>query len=242
MSIPDPLATRRRGASGIAYAWLREAILSGHLRPGQALSENELAQQLGVSRTPVREAIIRLENEGLLSVRPQVGTSVAPIDVEAVADVQFLREAVECRTVALAAQRVTPADALELRRQLKEQARIATRGDHAAFVPLDDRMHQKLVAMAGRPRVWRAVEDAKAQLDRVRFLSLEDPAWLATIHRQHEEIVGRVIAGDADGAVAAMSLHLRAVFASIETIARTSPEYFRSAPVPPVDRAAFQEP
>ena len=242
MSTPNPLATRRRGASGIAYAWLREAILSGHLRPGQALSENELAHQLGVSRTPVREAIIRLENEGLLSVRPQVGTSVAPIDVEAVADVQFLREAVECRTVALAAQRVTPADALELRRQLKEQARIAARGDHAAFVPLDDRMHQKLVAMAGRPRVWRAVEDAKAQLDRVRFLSLEDPAWLATIHRQHEEIVGRVIAGDADGAVAAMSLHLRAVFASIETIARSSPEYFRSAPVPPVDRAASQEP
>jgi GntR family transcriptional regulator, rspAB operon transcriptional repressor len=238
MSTPNPLATRRRGASGIVYAWLREAILSGHLRPGQALSENELAHQLGVSRTPVREAIIRLENEGLLSVRPQVGTSVAPIDVEAVADVQFLREAVECRTVALAAQRVTPADALELRRQLKEQARIAARGDHAAFVPLDDRMHQKLVAMAGRPRVWRAVEDAKAQLDRVRFLSLEDPAWLATIHRQHEEIVGRVIAGDADGAVAAMSLHLRAVFASIETIARRSPEYFRSAPVPPVDRAA----
>ena len=81
----------------------------------------------------------------------------------------------------------------------------------------------------------------KAQLDRVRFLSLEDPAWLATIHRQHAEIVERVIAGDADGAVAAMSQHLRAVFASIETIARTSPEYFRSAPIPPVDRAAVHE-
>ena len=117
------------------------------------------------------------------------------------ADVQFLREAIECRTVSLAAQRVTPADARELRRQLKQQARVAARGDHAAFVPLDDRMHQKLVAMAGRPRVWRAVEDAKAQLDRVRFLSLEDPAWLATIHRQHEDIVERVLAGDAAGAV-----------------------------------------
>ena len=239
---PLAVTERRRGSAGIVYAWLRDEILSGRLRPGQALSENEVAQRLSVSRTPVREAIIRLENEGLLSVRPQVGTSVAPIDVDAVADVQFLREAVECRTVALAARRVTPADALELRAQLKEQARVAARGDHAAFVPLDDRMHQKLVAMAGRPRVWHAVEDAKAQLDRVRFLSLEDPAWLATIHRQHEEIVERVIAGDADGAVAAMSQHLRAVFASIETIARTSPEYFRSAPVTPVDRAAPQKP
>jgi DNA-binding GntR family transcriptional regulator len=101
-------------------------------------------------------------------------------------------------------------------------------------------MHRKLVAMAGRPNVWRAVEDAKAQLDRVRFLSLEDPAWLATIHHQHEEIVEHVLAGDADGAVAAMSRHLRAVFASIATIASASPEYFRSAPVTPVDRVASQ--
>jgi DNA-binding GntR family transcriptional regulator len=229
-------AERHRGASGTVFAWLRQQILTGGLRPGQAISENELAQRLGVSRTPVREAIIRLESEGLLTVRPQVGTTVAPIDVEAVADVQFLREAIECRTVALAAANVTRADARDLRAQLKHQARVAARGDHAAFVPLDDTMHQRLIAMAGRPRVWRAVEDAKAQLDRVRFLSLEDPAWLATIHGQHEEIVERVIAGDADGAVAAMSRHLRAVFASIETIARARPEYFKSAPVVPVDR------
>jgi DNA-binding GntR family transcriptional regulator len=118
---------------------------------------------------------------------------------------------------------------------------MASRLVVAAFVPLDDRMHQKLIAMAGRPRVWRAVEDAKAQLDRVRFLSLEDPAWLATIHRQHEEIVDRVLAADAEGAVAAMSTHLRAVFASIDTIARSNPEFFRSAPVTPVDRAAHHE-
>jgi DNA-binding GntR family transcriptional regulator len=134
-----------------------------------------------------------------------------------------------------------PADARELRPQLAEQGEVAARGDHAAFVPLDDRLHQKLVAMAGRPRVWRAVEDAKAQLDRVRFLSLEDPAWLATIHGQHAQIVDRVLAGDADGAVAAMSSHLRAVFASIATIARSNPEFFGSAPVTPVDRAATHE-
>jgi DNA-binding GntR family transcriptional regulator len=239
--VPVDLHERRRGASGTAFTWLRQEILSGRMRPGQALSENEIAQRLGVSRTPVREAIIRLESEGLLAVRPQVGTTVAPIDVDAVADVQFLREAIECRTIALAAQRVTTADAKDLRAQLKAQARVAARGDHAAFVPLDDRLHQKLLAMAGRPRVWRAVEDAKTQLDRVRFLSLEDPAWLATIHRQHEEIVDRVVAGDVDGSVAAMEHHLRAVFASIATIAASSPEYFRSAPVSPVDRAAVHE-
>ena len=225
----------------MAYAWLRDEILSGRLLPGRTLSENEIALQLGVSRTPVREAIIRLERELLVTVRPQVGTTVAPIDVDAVSDGQFVREAIECSTVALAARRVRPADARELRGQLKEQARVAARGNHAAFVPLDDRMHQKLAMMAGRPNVWRAVEDVKAQLDRVRFLSLEDPAWLATIHRQHEEIVEHVLAGDSSSAVKAMSRHLRAVFQSIETIARTSPEYFRSAAVTPVDRAAVHD-
>jgi DNA-binding GntR family transcriptional regulator len=240
-SHPPPSPERRRGASGIAHAWLRKEILAGRLRPGQSLSENEIAQRLRVSRTPVREAIIRLESEGLLIVRPQVGTTVAAIDVDAVADGQFLRESIECRTVAIAARSVSAADARELRALLKEQARVAASGDHPAFVPLDDRLHQKLVAMAGRPRVWHAIEDVKAQLDRVRFLSLEDPAWLATIHRQHEDIVRHVLAGDADGAAAAMSRHLRAVFASIATIAASRPEYFRSAPILPVDRAAANE-
>ena len=79
-------------------------------------------------------------------------------------------------------------------------------------MPLDDEMHRRFCAMAGRPDVWRAVENVKAQLDRVRILSLEDPVWLETIHGQHEAIVQRVLDGDADGAARAMSAHLNAVF------------------------------
>lgn len=232
MSLPaeTPPSSRRAGAAGVAYDWLRAEILSSRMRPGHSLSEADVAQRLGVSRTPVREAIIRLESEGLLWVRPQVGTSVAPIDVEDVADGQFVREAIECHTVTLAAQRPSAADARELRSLLRAQEKAAARRDHAAFVPLDDRMHQHLAAMGGRPRVWRTIEAVKAQLDRVRFLSLEDPVWLETIHAQHVEIVERVLAQDAQGAAHAMSAHLRAVFQSIATIARTSPAYFRNVP------------
>ena len=86
------------------------------------------------------------------------------------------------------------------------------------------------------------LEAAKAQLDRVRFLSLEDHTWLATIHRQHEAIVEHVLAGDATGAATAMADHLRAVFASIATIARISPEYFNSAAVTPADRLRTSDP
>jgi len=228
----------RRGAAGAAYAWLRQAILAGALPPGSPLSENEVASRLGVSRTPVREAIIRLEGEGLLVVRPQVGTTVAAIDLDAVADGQFLREAVECRAVALAAGRVTAADARDLKAQLREQARAVARGDQAGFVALDDRMHQRLVAMSGRPNVWHAVEDVKAQLDRVRFLSLEDPHWLASILAQHEAIVQHVVDGDGAAAASAMSRHLRAVFASVDAIARERPQFFRGVPAEPAGPAA----
>lgn len=230
MTIEISRSTRRSGASGTAYAWLRDEILSGRLRPGHSLSEADVAQRLGVSRTPVREAIIRLESEGLLSVRPQVGTSVAPIDVDAVADGQFVREAIECQTVALAARAPSQRDTKALQALLRAQERAAVRGDHAGSVLLDDRLHQYFAAMAGRPRVWRTIEGVKAQLDRVRFLSLDDPGWLATIHRQHEDIVERVLARDAEGAASAMSAHLRAVFESIATIARSNPEYFRNVP------------
>lgn len=217
----------RRGAAGAAYTWLKREILAGRMRPGQTLSENEVAARLGVSRTPVREAIIRLESEGLLNVRPQVGTVVAPIDVDQVADGQFLREAIECRTARLAAGRVRLADARALKSLLREQARAVARNDQAGFLVLDDRMHQLIVTMAGHPNVWRAVEDVKAQLDRVRVLSLEDPSWLASIHAQHEAIVHHVLAGDGDAAASAMETHLRSVFASIDAIAGREPGYFR---------------
>jgi DNA-binding GntR family transcriptional regulator len=235
---PRPASRGRRGAAGAAYDWLRGEVLSARLRPGQTLSENEIATRLGVSRTPVREAIIRLEGEGLLTVRPQVGTVVAPIDLDAVADGQFLREAIECRTAALAAARVTPADARELRALLREQARAVACHDRSRFLALDDRMHRHLVAMAGRPSVWHTVEEVKAQLDRVRVLSLEDRGWLRTILAQHREIVDRVLAGDASGAAAAMEKHVRAVFASIDAIARERPEYFRGGPASGAGAAA----
>lgn len=229
--LADTAPGARRGAADGAYAWLRGEILSAQLRPGQTLSENEVAARLGVSRTPVREAIIRLESEGLLTVRPQIGTVVAPIDLDAVADGQFLREVIECRTAALAAARARPSDARTLRGLLREQARAVRRHDQIAFIALDDRMHRQLVTMAGRPRLWQRVEEVKAQLDRVRVLSLEDRAWLATILAQHEDIVHHVLAGSADAAAAAMESHLRAVFASIDAIAREKPEYFRGGSV-----------
>ena len=197
MTAPISLTDRRRGAAGAAFALAARRDPRRPPSPGQALSENEVAQRLGVSRTPVREAIIRLESEGLLTVRPQVGTTVAPIDVEAVADVPVpargdrMPHGRAGRAQVTAGRRARAARATEASRRGVAAARRPCRPSCRSTIAC----MQTLVAMAGRPRVWRAVEEAKAQLDRVRFLSLEDPAWLATIHRQHEDIVEHVLAG-----------------------------------------------
>src|SRR3954452_10808471 len=113
-------------ASGVSardqvYLALRDAIVSAELAPGRRLSENELADRLGVSRTPVREALVRLRDDRLVSIVPQLGTFVTLIGVDAVADAHFVREALECNAIRIAAQLAQPADLVGLKANLAEQ-------------------------------------------------------------------------------------------------------------------------
>src|SRR5262245_15424093 len=103
------------GPAGRAvYTSVRDAIIATELEPGQQISENELAARLGVSRTPVREALARLRDDRLVEIVPQLGTFVSRISVDGVDDAQFLREALECSAVRLAAQRCAATDLREL--------------------------------------------------------------------------------------------------------------------------------
>lgn len=208
------------------YARLYDDILTGRLRPGQALSETRLSAQHGISRTPVREVFQRLVKDGLLRVVPQVGSFVAPINLAAVADSQFIREALECHAVARAAERASEKELRALRRHILRQAQSVASSDQAGFFALDEAMHQTIVAMAGHPSAWALITSVKAQLDRVRHLSLEDSEWLAMIFRQHEEIVAHIAAHDAGAAERAMQQHLRTVFAAIEHIAERHAAFF----------------
>lgn len=211
------------------YEDLRGRIVRGELRPGEALSETSIAESYSVSRTPVREVFWHLVEDGFLRVVPQVGTFVAPISVAAVRDSQFIREALECRAVADAARGAAPADVAELRRALSEQAEVVRAGDLAAFFALDEAMHRRLMDMAGHPFVWQVIAGAKAQLDRVRFLSLEDPDWLGMILDQHGGIIDRIAARDADGAGVIMRQHLRTAFAAIDRLAAEHADFFEDA-------------
>lgn len=208
------------------YARLYDDILSGRLRPGESLSETRVAEQHGISRTPVREVFQHLGKEGLLRVVPQIGTFVAPINLASVKDGQFIREALECRAVRLAAEGATRTQLASLRRQIAQQTQAIQAGDHLKFFSLDEAMHRTILDMAGHAGVWDLIASVKAQLDRVRYLSLEDHAWLAMIFRQHREIVACIADHDSDGAEQAMQEHLRTVFGAIARIAAAHAEFF----------------
>jgi GntR family transcriptional regulator, rspAB operon transcriptional repressor len=224
-----PFETARERGSRL-YDRLRNDILCGRLRPGEALSESRLAEQHGISRTPVREVIQRLAKENLLAIVPQIGTFVAPIKLSAVTSSQFIREALECRAVRFATELATRPQVEALRQQISRQEQAIAKGNHVAFFLLDDEMHSLILDIAGHPHAWDLIASVKAQLDRVRYLSLEDNRWLKMIYRQHREIVAAIRNHDPLGAEQAMQEHLRTVFDAVERIAQEHAEFFEQEP------------
>lgn len=209
------------------YHQLRERIVRTELLPGEYISETEIARAYDVSRQPVREAFIKLAEAGLVQIRPQRGTMVAPISVAAVMDARFVREAIEADIVKLLACGAEGVVARELLDQIERQKRVVEDGSDA-FVKLDELFHRTLADMAGKSYAWRVIEEVKAQLDRVRYLSVEK-LHVRLLISQHEAIVKGIIDGDAAAAEAAMRAHLREILNSLPEVAAAHPDLFNAA-------------
>ncbi|MGV8955168.1 MAG: GntR family transcriptional regulator [Cypionkella sp.] len=207
---------------------LRHMIIRNQLQPGARLSEKDIADRFGVSRQPVREVFIKLAEEGLLEIRPQRGTFVLKISIDAVLDARFVREAVEADVVKLCAE-LRPAGLVEtLRAQLAAQERIASEGG-IGFVPLDDLFHRTLAEAAGRPKAWDVIEGMKSQLDRVRQLSTKGMP-LTHLIDQHRAITEAIASGDPAKADHAMRAHLKVILEDLPAIRAAFPQYFEGTP------------
>jgi DNA-binding GntR family transcriptional regulator len=207
------------------YHHLRQAIIRGELRPGQALSESEIARQNSTSRQPVREAFIKLAEERLVSIQPQRGTFVVKISVADVLDARFVREAIEVAVAQEAATAAPPGAIAELRRLIERQSAVAC-GHHDEFLALDEEFHRTIALSVGRAHAWRVIESIKAQMDRIRYLSLDDATPLPLIIEQHVRMVDGIAAGDPTAAAAATRSHLREIMVSLPAIAARFPDFF----------------
>lgn len=213
---------------------LRRRIISLQLAPGEPLSENELAQELGVSRTPVRESLILLREEGLVHVFPQIGSFVSLVDLARVSEAQFVREAIECASLA---DLVADAeDIAGLRHILQGQWDAEGAKDIERFFSLDEEFHRELLRLAGHEASWAAVNSAKAHLDRARRLSLVDTTHVASLIGQHTAVVDSLANGDRAAADSSLRLHLREVFKDIERIQASSPGLFSDGSPPSASR------
>ena len=220
-------AGRRSASIGDqVFRTLRSAIVTMRLRPGEALSEQDIAKRLNVSRQPVREAFIKLSEDGLLRVLPQRGTFVMKISAEAVTNARFVREAVECAIAREAAQRISPGGLATLKALIAEQRKAAKADDAEAFFVLDEEFHRGLASASGCAYAWKVIEQAKAQMDRVRFLSLPEATPMRRLVAQHKAILDGVAAGNSTAAASAMQGHLREILSSLPRLATKYPAMF----------------
>jgi DNA-binding GntR family transcriptional regulator len=204
---------------------LRDDIVTMALKPGDVISESDIGGRYGVSRQPVREAFIRLAEQGLLLIRPKRATVVKKISPEGVRQSRFIRESIEVEIIRRLAQIATAQECALLESIIAEQEEASNAGDSRRFHTLDERFHQTFARLTGLEFAWKLIDEHKMQLDRVRYLTLGTPSFQRAIS-EHKVIVGALRSRDAVGAEAAMREHLaRAENILTQTIA-DFPDFF----------------
>ena len=218
-AFPGSLANR-------VYLALKEAILCIAFRPGEILRKGEICAALGVSRSPVSEAVVRLAAEGLVDVVPQAGTFVARFSMAEIREGAFIREAIELAAVERVAEIVTEQQLAELRRNLRTQEALVADGDHAGFYKLDGEMHGMILSFTGYRRLQQVSETAWLLVNRARQLVLPIPGRVAATLAEHRAIVAALEARDPERARAATRAHLSQLLTYLEPLERERPDLF----------------
>src|SRR5215813_849173 len=230
--LAPPPAVRRNGrprsatAAARIYADLRAEMVSLARRPGETISEGEIATYYGVSRTPVREAILKLSDEGLVEIFPQSGINVSRIPIAALPEAIVIRRALEETTTRLTAELATPSQILALHSVVERQREADAAGDRDAFHQADEMFHATIAEIARYPGIWRLIQQVKVHVDRFRQLTLPHAGRMTTVIAEHERILSAIEAHDVNGAAAAMAKHIERLLSDIAGIKDINPEFF----------------
>lgn len=212
------------------YRVVRQAIASLDMLPNERIGENALANQIGVSRTPVREALQRLEREGLVVIQPQRGTFVAPLETNAIRSAYFARLSLECAVAGEAARKRTAADVASLEAEIAAQRAIPDDlyRYNSAFFELNQRFHNLLIEIAELGGLRNLIASASVLLGRVRMahLAYADPYPIEPLIMQHEAIVAAIAAGDAAAAEAAMRDNIEPLLPRLTLLREHRPDFF----------------
>jgi DNA-binding GntR family transcriptional regulator len=216
--------SRPRTASSIIHSDLRREIVSLARKPGDTISEKEIAAAYGVSRTPVREAILKLTDERLVESFPQSGTFVARIPVNGLAEAIIIRTALERVTVRLATERQDLLALKQIEALIETQRVAAANEDRNTFHDGDEAFHEAIASAAGHPGIWTLVQTVKFQVDRYRRLTLPAPGRMVRVISEHETILQAIKSGNSERAETCMIDHLEAL-ASFSALNHINPDF-----------------
>ncbi|ANM13146.1 MULTISPECIES: GntR family transcriptional regulator [unclassified Rhizobium] len=227
--VPSPAIggrLRRVTTAGAIYERLHANIVSLRMPPGMALQEKRIADDFGVSRTPVREALLRLSEGGLVDIYPQSGTVVSRVPVSAIPEAVVVRKALEGTTVETAARLATAADIARLDAIITRQRSHAATGNAASFHEEDESFHEAIAQISGYPGIWVILKTVKVQIDRARRLTLPVLGRMDNVVHEHMIIRDALAAHDAVAARDAMIHHLSAVIPDVDELRSRYPDYF----------------
>jgi DNA-binding GntR family transcriptional regulator len=216
---------RERQAAPQVFERLRGMIIALDLPPGSPLSRATLATQFGVSSTPIRDALMRLAEEGLVDVFPQHATVVSRIDVKRAQQAHFLRQALELeivRILALAGEKPLVA---KLDQLITRQQQFAKAGDFESFMATDNDFHAELYAAADKHDLWTLVRSRSGHIDRLRLLHLPSPGKAQDIVRHHRLITRAISAGEPEEAQKHLRTHLSGTLNYLDMIRARYPEH-----------------
>ncbi|NMI05439.1 GntR family transcriptional regulator [Paenibacillus sp. SZ31] len=216
----------RGSTRAYSYNLLKERILHLELKPGTKISEKEIADELQVSRTPVREAFMKLAEEELLDIIPQSGTIVSHINLEHVEEGRFMREKLEKEIVTLACASFPEEFRFRLETNIAMQEVCIGKNNFYRLFELDEEFHQILFQGTGKLRTWKMLQQLNIPFNRLRLLRLAEDSNLEVIISQHKEIYRLITERKTEQAVQVMEAHLRLVVIEQESIKAKYPHYF----------------
>ena len=210
------------------YQSLQQAILTLTYRPGEIIRKPEICDRLGVSRSPVADAVARLAAEGLVNVEPQAGTFVTRLSMSDIREGAFIREAIETAAAERVAMMITDDQLRDLRRNLILQEALVEDGDQQGFMQLDGQMHEMMLSFTGFSRLPQVSQTAWLSVHRARQLILPVEGRLKTTLNEHRLILAAFEARDPQAARIAVQQHLRQLLAYLQPLERDRPDLFSS--------------
>jgi DNA-binding GntR family transcriptional regulator len=226
-AVPAERLDRSRRAAPQVYERLRRLITALALPPGEPLSRTALAAEFGLSSTPIRDALMRLAEEGLVEVFPQHATLVSRIDVRQAEQTHFLRQALELEIVRMLALKSDAVLTADLEALIARQRQFAREGDLEAFMAADNEFHARLYAAADKQDLWMLVRSRSGHIDRLRRLHLPSPGRMQAIMRHHRLIAQAIASGKPADAQVHLRAHLSGTLGELPAIRSRHPDYLK---------------